>query len=104
VLEAGPLLQVADGQLDGGVGPVEGVDLDGRPVQVGQEGEVTPLRPQRGLASDQSGAAHDETAALVDALGHLGLAVAPCSRSGSRPTRRWPTALVTALIMRTPMV
>ena len=28
VLEARPLLQVADGQLDGGVGPVEGVDLD----------------------------------------------------------------------------
>ncbi len=84
VLEARTFFEVPDGELDVGVGAVEGVDVDGVTLEVGHEGEVAPLGPQRGLAPDQSGAAHDEPASLVGGLGHLGLTIGGCSRSGSR--------------------
>ena len=51
---------------------MEGVDVGGGPLEVGQEGEVTPVGPQGGLGTDEAGAAHDEAPALVGALGHLG--------------------------------
>ena len=75
VLHARPLLQILDGQLHGGVGAVEGVDLCGGASLIGQESEVAPLGPECCLASDQPGPSHDESAPLVDALGHLGHAV-----------------------------
>ena len=37
VVEPGAILDVADGQLDDGVVTVEGVDVDGVAVQVGDE-------------------------------------------------------------------
>ncbi len=62
VLEARPLFEVPDGQLDVGVGPVENVDLDGISFDVGHEGVVTPLGPQRRLVRiSQSSAPHDQT-------------------------------------------
>ena len=75
VFETCTLLQITDAEFHGGMGPVELVDLHRCPAQVGEEGEVTPLGPQRGLATGEPGASHDETSALVDAFGHLGLAV-----------------------------
>jgi hypothetical protein len=42
----GPV-DVADGELDGGMGPVEPVGLDGGAGEVGEEGVVTPVREQR---------------------------------------------------------
>ena len=61
------------GQLDGGVGPVEAVHLDGRAGQVGQEGVVTPVGEQSLLGGvGQSGAAHDQASAAVVALSDLG--------------------------------
>ncbi len=75
VLEPCPLLEVADGELDSGMGSVEGVDGDGVTLQIGHEGEVTPLGPQGRLGSDEPGPTHDEATTLVGALGHLGQAV-----------------------------
>ena len=75
VLESRTFFEVPDGEFDAGVVAVEGVDVDGVTLQIGHEGEVAPLGPQRGLATDQAGAPHDEAASLVVALGHLGLAV-----------------------------
>lgn len=73
VLESRTFFEIADGELDPGVFTVEGVDVDGVAFEVGHEGEVAPLWPQRRLATDQTGAPHDEPASLVLALGHLGL-------------------------------
>jgi hypothetical protein len=40
------LLQVIDVEFDGGVFPMEGVDIDRGTAQVGEEREVPPVRPQ----------------------------------------------------------
>ncbi len=73
MLQAGALLQVADGELDHGVVAVEHIDLDGVADQIGEEGEMAPVRPQRSLAAvGQAGAAHDEAPCVVGALRHLG--------------------------------
>jgi len=74
VLHARPFLPVVDAQLDDGVGAVEGVEFDGRALEVGQEGEVPPVGPQGRLRTAEPGAPHDEATSLVDALGHHGLA------------------------------
>ena len=64
VLEPGAVFEVADGELDGGVVAVELVDVDGRQVEVGDEGVVTPVGPQLRLGGiGEPGAAHDETGA-----------------------------------------
>src|SRR5208283_3736971 len=49
---------------------MEGVEVDGAAFEVTQKREVAPGRPQRGLGSGEPGAADDEAASLVDALGH----------------------------------
>ncbi len=72
MLHARTLLEIVDGEFDDGVVTMEGVEVDGSTLEVGQEGEVAPVGPQRGLGADQAGAAHDEAPALVGALGHLG--------------------------------
>ena len=75
VLQPSSFFEVADGEFDAGVGPVEGVDLGGVAVEVGQEREVTPVGPQPSLAAvGQAGAAHDQSSPPVFGLGHLGLA------------------------------
>ena len=62
VLEPHPLFEVADGELDAGMGAVEDVGLDGVENDVGDEGVVTPLGPQGRLVRiGQSRAAHDQT-------------------------------------------
>ena len=52
--------KVEAAKLEGGVLTVERVDLDCGAVQVGEESEVTPVRPQPELtAISESGTAHD---------------------------------------------
>lgn len=51
VVHARAHLQVADGQLDGGVVAVELVDLGDMAIEVGQEPEVAPVGPQTALTS-----------------------------------------------------
>jgi hypothetical protein len=63
-------IRLAANQLDDGVGTVEGIELHRRADEIGQEGEVPPVGPQRRLGTAEPGAAHDEAATLVDALGH----------------------------------
>jgi hypothetical protein len=46
VLETSSILQVSDGELDRGVGPVEPVGLDRLQFETGHEGVVTPVGPQ----------------------------------------------------------
>ena len=76
MLEPGSLLEVAYGQFDAGVSTVEGVDLDGGAVQVGEEPEVPPVRPQPGLSAvGEPGAPHDQSPAPILGFGDLGLAV-----------------------------
>jgi len=75
VLESGRFFEVPDGELNVGMAAAEGVDIDRVTVEIGQEGEVAPLGPQGGLASDEPGASHDESAALVVAFGHFSLAI-----------------------------
>jgi hypothetical protein len=83
---------------------VEGVDVGRVALEVGDEGEVAPLRPQRRLRSDQSGAAHDEPAPLVLALGYLGLSVVGVLDRGPGGLFDGQTTLTTAFTMRTPIV
>ena len=59
VLEARPFLEVPNGQLDAGMGAVEGVDVDDIALEVGHEGKVAPLGPQCRLAPDATRAPHD---------------------------------------------
>ena len=90
VLQPGAFFEVADGELDAGVGPVEGVDVDGGAVEVGEEAEVAPVGPQPGLAGvGQPGAAHDQPPALVGRSRPPGLCRRGCSRSRPRRPRRW---------------
>jgi hypothetical protein len=63
VAQSGALLEVADGQLDGGVAAVVGVQFDGGAGPVGDERVVAPVGPQGRLGADQAGAAHDQPAA-----------------------------------------
>ena len=78
---------------------VEGVELDRAAVEVGQEGEVPPVGPQRRLGTDEPGAAHDEAASLVGALGHH----APRRRRGTR-WRPSPTSSISAMALSTAFV
>jgi len=75
VVHPGTFFQVLDGELYTGVVAVEGVELDGGAVQVGEEAEVPPVGPELLLGSDEPGAAHDKALFLVDGLGNLGDAV-----------------------------
>ena len=97
MLESRTFFVVTDGEFDAGMVTVERIDVDGATIEVGHEGEVAPLRPQRGRATDQTGAPRDESASFVFALGHLGLAVAGVLvRVGPRPASsrfRAPTGL-----------
>ena len=73
VLEARSFLQVADGQLDRGVLAVERVHLDERQIEVGDEGVMTPIGPQRSLgALGEAGAAHDQAHGALLAV-HAGV-------------------------------
>ena len=75
VLETGSFLQVPDGEFDGGVGPVEPVRLDRVQLEGGDEGVVTPVRPELSLHRvGEPGAANDEA---DPTLGPLGLAAHP---------------------------
>ncbi len=76
----GMMASIATNQLDAmlvgvvaglSVGCGTGSNTGALATEIGEEGEVSPLRPQGRLASDQSGPAHDEPTFLVDALGHL---------------------------------
>ncbi len=95
MFEAGAFFKVPDGELDGGVRPVEPVQRDGVGVgQVGEEPEVAPVGPQSGLGdTGQAGAAHYQPAAAVDTLGDLGSPVGgvgdlnPRSLVGARDDR-----------------
>jgi hypothetical protein len=59
VLHPCTFFQVADGELDAGVVPVELIEADGVPIQVGEEGEVPPVRPEPLLRADEPSAAHE---------------------------------------------
>ena len=74
VVEPRPFFEIADGEFDDGVAAVERIDLERVSIEIGEEGEVTPVGPQGGLGTDEPGAAHDETLTPVVAFGHLGLA------------------------------
>src|SRR5208283_468856 len=50
VFQPRPLLEVADGELDAGMGAVESIGFDGVEGDVGDESVVTPLGPQGRLA------------------------------------------------------
>ena len=93
VLEARPLFEISDGELDVGMGTVEGVGATVSSVDVGDKGVVPPVGPQGGLRSGQPGAAHDEHASAlgVGRLGHLGLAVLGVGdwTQPPRRSRRW---------------
>ena len=54
VLESRTFFEVPDGEFDPGMFTVEGVDVDGVALEVGQEGEVAPLRATR-WPGDRSG-------------------------------------------------
>ena len=61
VLEPSAFFQVADGELDRGVGAVELVDGDGGQFEVRDERVVAPVGPQSALGGlGEAGAAHDE--------------------------------------------
>ena len=51
------VFEIADRELNDGVLTVFGLDQLERVGAVGQEREVTPVRPQLGLRPDQAGAA-----------------------------------------------
>ena len=93
MFEAGAFLDVADGELDNGVGAVELVRGGGVEFGVGVECVVSPVGPQSSLCGvGEAGAAHDEAngalrfaaACDVGRLGDLGVAafgvgdVGPC--------------------------
>jgi hypothetical protein len=83
---------------------VEGIDVDGVAFEIGHEGEVAPLGPQGGLATDQSGAPHDEAPSLVV---HSATSASPSlvySIGVQADSSMAEMALTTDLIMRTPMV
>src|SRR5271170_556594 len=76
MLQARALFDVTDGELDCGVLAVEEVYVGRRPGEVGEETMMTPAREQGLLGGiGQAGAAHDQPAAVVVTLGHLGDAV-----------------------------
>ena len=47
VLESGPFFEVSDGEFDSGMLTVKGIDVDGVALEIGDEGEVTPLAATR---------------------------------------------------------
>ena len=53
-------LEVADGKFARGVAAVVGVQVDRAALAVGDEGVVAPVRPQRGLGTKETGAAHNQ--------------------------------------------
>ena len=76
------------------------VGLDECQVEVGDEGVVTPVGPERSLARiGEPGAAHDQadaalgrlaaSAGHVDGLGHLGRTAVGIGDGDARRTRRW---------------
>src|SRR5579875_3520727 len=73
VLHPRALLQVADVELCLGALAVEGVDCDGAGGEIGEECEVTPVRPQSGLGPHEPGAPDDEAPSLVGRLCDGGL-------------------------------
>ncbi len=96
MLESGAFFEVADGELDDGVGAVELVRGGGVVFGVGVECVVSPVGPQSLLCGvGEAGAAHDEAdgalgfaaAGGVLGLGDLGVAVCWCSRC--RSMRCW---------------
>ena len=75
VLHPGTLLEVADGELHGGVVAVELVDLASRELHVGDERVVAPVGPQPQLGRvGEAAAAHHEAKLPppVAAPGHVG--------------------------------
>ncbi len=75
MLEPGTFFEIADVELDHGMGAVEGVHAGGVSGQIGEEAVMAPLRPQTSLGRvGETGAAHDQAPTVVDALAHLGLA------------------------------
>lgn len=63
VLESAALFEVADREFDNGVLTVELVEFDGGAVEVGEEPEVAPVRPQFQLVFvGQACASHDQPA------------------------------------------
>ncbi len=104
MLESGPFFEVSDGEFDSGVLTVKGIDVDGVAFEIGDEGEVAPLRPQGGLATNEAGASHDEPASLEM---HSATSASPSqvySIGVQADSSMAETALVTEVIIRTPMV
>lgn len=61
VLESRSFFEVANGEFNPGMVSVELVDLDGVGVEIGDEGMVSPVRPQRLLDRiSQAGPSHHE--------------------------------------------
>ncbi len=89
VLHAGPSFRSRMCELDAGVVAVERVELDGLPSEVGEEGEVAPVRPELRLRADEARAPDDEAPALVGRLGDLGRAVVGVVDRDPRRPRRW---------------
>lgn len=46
-----PFFDVVDGELDDDVFAVEGIEVDGAALQVGEEAELAPVGPQRQVAT-----------------------------------------------------
>lgn len=61
---SGPGFEVLDGELVGGTGAVERVDVDDVVGLVGEERVVTPGVEQLRLLAQDPGAAHDQSAPL----------------------------------------
>ena len=69
------VLQVPDGQLDHGVMAMVGIEEDGGPLPIGDEGVMSPRGEEFGLLADQPGAPDDQPVPVaIGALGDLGLA------------------------------
>jgi hypothetical protein len=75
VSHPGPGLQIPDDQLHHGVVAMIGIEEEGSPFPIGNEGVVSPRGEELGLLADQSGAPDDQAVPVaIGALSYLSLA------------------------------